>query len=195
MDLISCCMSTLDDRRAVDESGGGGRGNGAQRGGGQSHAAWSNLSRGRTNVPLDGLVPTASLSRAISLAELRFVREPFARCDPSETRGKAETQGKRRGRARAAAGRRGRQSQRDAVPRALAVANWPWLGRGPVRQRSGSAVTHMTSSPERLTSSPPTCFPEGGSPNARPQSFLRAQSPRPRHARGKISNLYSETHL
>ena len=26
MDLISCCMSTLDDRRAVDESGGGGRG-------------------------------------------------------------------------------------------------------------------------------------------------------------------------
>ena len=48
MDLISCCMSTLDDRRAVDESGGGGRGNGAQRGGGQSHAAWSNLSRGRT---------------------------------------------------------------------------------------------------------------------------------------------------
>ena len=30
MDLISCCMSTLDDRRAVDESGGGGRGNGAQ---------------------------------------------------------------------------------------------------------------------------------------------------------------------
>ena len=133
MDLISCCMSTLDDRRAVDESGGGGRGNGAQRGGGQSHAAWSNLSRGRTNVPLDGLVPTASLSRAISLAELRFVREPFARCDPSETRGKAETQGKRRGRARAAAGRRGRQSQRDAVPRALAVANWPWPRASAVR--------------------------------------------------------------
>ena len=137
MDLISCCMSTLDDRRAVDESGGGGRGNGAQRGGGQSHAAWSNLSRGRTNVPLDGLVPTASLSRDISLAELRFVREPFARCDPSETRGKAETQGKRRGRARAAAGRRGRRA-RDAVrwpwPRASRMTSSP-SGSRPLRQR------------------------------------------------------------
>ena len=93
-------MSTLDDRRAVDESGGGGRGNGAQRGGGQSHAAWSNLSRGRTNVPLDGLVPTASLSRAISLAELRFVREPFARCDPSESGGNARETPRSRARSR-----------------------------------------------------------------------------------------------
>ena len=100
MDLISCCMSTLDDRRAVDESGGGGRGNGAQRGGGQSHAAWSNLSRGRTNVPLDGLVPTASLSRAISLAALRFVREPFARCDPSESGGNARETPRSRARSR-----------------------------------------------------------------------------------------------
>ena len=50
-------------------------------------------------------------------------------------------------------------------------------------------VTHDVV-PERLTSSPPTCFPEGGSPNARPQSFIRAQSPRPRHAGRSASDNF-----
>ena len=165
MDLISCCMSTLDDRRAVDESGGGGRGNGAQRGGGQSHAAWSNLSRGRTMFRLRF---GPDLSRGFRLAELRFVREPFARCDPSESGGNARETPRSRARSR---GPERPQSQRC---RALAVA---------------PCVTHDVV-PERLTSSPPTCFPEGGSPNARPQSFIRAQSPRPRHAGRSASDNF-----
>ena len=109
------------------------------------------------------------LSRGFRLAELRFVREPFARCDPSESGGNARETPRSRARSR---GPERPQSQRC---RALAVA---------------PCVTHDVV-PERLTSSPPTCFPEGGSPNARPQSFIRAQSPRPRHAgRSASDNIY-----
>ena len=134
MDLISCCMSTLDDRRAVDESGGGGRGNGAQRGGGQSHAAWSNLSRGRTMFRFAFEV-CPDLSRGFRLAELRFVREPFARCDPSESGGNERETPRSRARSRG--------PERPQSQRCRALARWPRASRmtsspsgsRPLRQR------------------------------------------------------------